>query len=92
MLVFSGVAMAQAQTSLKLKFKKSTIFAGIEVGSKGVKMSLVEIDNKAVRAGTFNLLKDTSVNTDFISFSDALLFILISYSCSGSGSSSICIT
>lgn len=67
-LLFSGVAMAQAQTSLKLKFKKSTIFAGIEVGSKGVKMSLVEIDNKAVRAGTFNLLKDTSVNTDFISF------------------------
>lgn len=70
-MVFSGVVMAQAQTSLKLKFKKSTIFAGIEVGSKGVKMSLVEIDNKAVRAGTFNLLKDTSVNTDFITFSDA---------------------
>ncbi|MBL0356545.1 MAG: hypothetical protein IPP72_06435 [Chitinophagaceae bacterium] len=69
-LFFSGVVMAQAQTSLKLKFKKSTIFAGIEVGSKGVKMSLVEIDNKAVRAGSFNLLKDTSVNTDFISFND----------------------
>jgi len=68
--VFSSVAMAQAQTSLKLKFKRSTIFAGIEVGSKGVKMSLVEIDNKAVRAGSFNLLKDSSVNTDFISFND----------------------
>jgi hypothetical protein len=66
LLVFSG--MLQAQTSLKLKFKKSTIFAGIEVGSKGVKMSLVEIDKKAVRAGSFHLLKDTSVNTDFISF------------------------
>ncbi len=61
---------ALAQTSLKLKFKKSTVFAGIEVGSKGVKMSLVEIDNKATRAGAFNLLKDTSVNTDFISFSE----------------------
>ncbi len=70
-LVLSGVAMAQAQTSLKLKFKRSTIFAGIEVGSKGVKMSLVEIDKKAVRAGTFHLLKDSSVNTDFISFNDA---------------------
>lgn len=67
-MLLSGVVMAQAQTSLKLKFKKSTVFAGIEVGSKGVKMSLVEIDNKAMRAGSFNLLKDTSVNTDFISF------------------------
>lgn len=66
LFLFSG--MLQAQTSLKLKFKKSTIFAGIEVGSKGVKMSLVEIDKKAVRAGSFHLLKDTSVNTDFISF------------------------
>ena len=62
--------MAQAQTSLKLKFKRSTVFAGIEVGSKGVKMSLVEIDNKAVRAGSFHLLKDSSVNTDFISFNE----------------------
>ena len=69
-LLFSGMAMAQAQTSLKLKFKRSTVFAGIEVGSKGVKMSLVEIDNKAVRAGSFNLLKDSSVNTDFISFNE----------------------
>lgn len=70
-IVFSGMAMAQAQTSLKLKFKKSTIFAGIEVGSKGVKMSLVEIDKKAVRAGSFHLLKDSSVNTDFISFNES---------------------
>ena len=70
-LMFSGVAMSQAQTSLKLKFKRSTIFAGIEVGSKGVKMSLVEIDNKATRAGSFNLLKDSSVNTDFISFNQS---------------------
>jgi hypothetical protein len=69
-LLLSGVSMAQAQTSLKLKFKKSTIFAGIEVGSKGVKMSLVEIDKKAVRAGSFHLLKDSSVNTDFISFNE----------------------
>jgi hypothetical protein len=70
-MVFSVIAMAQAQTSLKLKFKRSTIFAGIEVGSKGVKMSLVEIDKKAVRAGSFHLLKDSSVNTDFISFTES---------------------
>lgn len=71
-MIFSGMAMAaQAQTSLKLKFKRSTIFAGIEVGSKGVKMSLVEIDKKATRAGSFHLLKDSSVNTDFISFNES---------------------
>lgn len=70
-MMFGGLAMAQAQTSLKLKFKRSTIFAGIEVGSKGVKMSLVEIDKKAVRSGSFHLLKDSSVNTDFISFNEA---------------------
>lgn len=70
-MVFSSMAMAQAQTSLKLKFKRSTIFAGIEVGSKGVKMSLVEIDKKATRAGSFHLLKDSSVNTDFISFNQS---------------------
>lgn len=58
-----------AQTSLKLKFKKSAVYAGIEVGSKGVKMSFIEIANKALNTGTYNLLKDTSVNTDFISFS-----------------------
>lgn len=70
-LLFGNIAMMQAQTSLKLKFKRSTVFAGIEVGSKGVKMSLVEIDKKATRAGSFHLLKDSSVNTDFISFNEA---------------------
>lgn len=69
-LLAISIAGVQAQTSLQLKFKRSTIFAGIEVGSKGIKMSLVEIDKKAVRAGSFHLLKDSSVNTDFISFND----------------------
>ncbi|MEJ0105089.1 MAG: hypothetical protein WDO19_22170 [Bacteroidota bacterium] len=45
------------------------MYAGIEVGSKGVKMSIVEIGKNARKDGTFNILKDTSVNTDFISFS-----------------------
>ena len=57
-----------AQTSLKLKYNNSTVYTGIEVGSKGVKMSLVEIGKNAQTNGAFNILKDTSVNTDFISF------------------------
>ena len=59
-----------AQTSLKLKYKNSTVYTGIEVGSKGVKMSMVELGKNAQSNGSFNILKDTSVNTDFISFND----------------------
>src|SRR5215204_5607871 len=59
-----------AQSSLKLKYNNSTVYTGIEVGSKGVKMSMVEIGKNAQSNGSFNILKDTSVNTDFISFSD----------------------
>lgn len=46
------------------------MYAGIEVGSKGVKMSVIEIGKNAQSRGAFNILKDTSVNTDFISFSE----------------------
>ena len=60
-----------AQNSLKLKYDNSTVYTGIEVGSKGVKMSMVEIGKNAQSNGTFNILKDTSVNTDFISFNEA---------------------
>jgi len=59
-----------AQTSLKLKYNNSVVYTGIEVGSKGVKMSLVELGKNAQSNGAFNILKDTSVNTDFISFND----------------------
>jgi hypothetical protein len=57
-----------AQESLKLKFDNSIVYAGIEVGSKGVKMSLLELGKDAHSTGSFNILKDSSVNTDFISF------------------------
>lgn len=58
------------QNSLKLKYNNSIVYSGIEVGSKGVKLSMVEIGKNAQSNGAFNILKDTSVNTDFISFSD----------------------
>ena len=57
-----------AQNTLNLKYDNSTVYTGIEVGSKGVKMSMVEIGKNAQSNGSFNILKDTSVNTDFISF------------------------
>jgi hypothetical protein len=60
-----------AQTSLKPQYSNSEIYTGIEVGSKGVKMSVIEIGKNAQASGAFNILKDTSVNTDFISFSQS---------------------
>lgn len=57
-----------SQTAFKTKFSRSNVYIGIEVGSKGVKMSVVEIAKNSQSNGEFNILKDTSVNTDFISF------------------------
>jgi len=66
--LFSGTFLF-AQNKLKTKYNNSSIHAGIEVGSKGVKLSILEIGKNAKTSGAFNILKDTSVNTDFISFS-----------------------
>ena len=60
-----------AQTSFKLKYDNSSVYAGIEVGSKGIKMSILEIGKNAQKNGSFNVLKDTAVNTDFISFTQS---------------------
>jgi len=68
--LLAGFSIA-AQTSIKPKYSNSTVYTGIEVGSKGVKMSVIEIGKNAQTNGAFNILKDTSVNTDFITFSDA---------------------
>jgi hypothetical protein len=58
----------EAQTQVKLKYNNSSVYAGIEVGAKGVKMSVLEIGKDAKNTGAFAILKDTSVNTDFIAF------------------------
>ncbi|CAN5759767.1 exopolyphosphatase [soil metagenome] len=57
-----------AQNSLSYKLKESAVYAGIEVGSKGVKMSLIEVKKDLQKNSSFIVLKDTAVNTDFISF------------------------
>ena len=68
-LVTCSFYYAGAQGSSKTKYSKSSVYTGIEVGSKGVKMSIIEIGKNAQTNGSFNILKDTSFNTDFISFS-----------------------
>jgi hypothetical protein len=65
LIIFS---ISNGQSQLRLRYTNSIICAGIEVGAKGVKMSLLEIGKNAQTRGAFNLLKDTAINTDFISF------------------------
>jgi hypothetical protein len=68
-LSFAGSFFATAQNSVKFKNTASSVYAGIEVGSKGVKLSILDVDKSSQTTGAFTILKDTSVNTDFISFS-----------------------
>ena len=70
-LLFNVFVSTSAQDSFKPRFSNSTVYAGIEVGSKGVKLSIVELGRDAKTNGSFNILKDSSVNTDFISFTAA---------------------
>lgn len=68
--LFFGFCFSYAQGSFKPKYNNSIIYTGIEVGSKGVKLSVVELGKNAQTRGAFNILKDSSVNTDFISFTE----------------------
>ena len=38
-----NASVSYSQTQVKLKYSNSTVYAGIEVGAKGVKMSVLEI-------------------------------------------------
>lgn len=65
---FFFINIFYAQNNLPLKFTNSAVYAGFDVGSKGVKLSILEIAKNAKKNGSFNILKDTAINTDFISF------------------------
>ncbi|MFZ4057465.1 MAG: hypothetical protein ACOYKE_04975, partial [Ferruginibacter sp.] len=67
-LAFICTSNTYAQQQVKMKLPSSEIYAGIEVGSKGVKMSLLEIAHKSKSTEIVRIVKDTSSNTDFISF------------------------
>jgi hypothetical protein len=69
LIVFFGNVTVAAQNDLKLNFKNSIVYAGIEVGSKGVKMSVIEVNRKNKKGPVYQIVKDTAINSDFISFS-----------------------
>ena len=58
-----------AQDRAKFRPESTSVYAGIEVGSKGVKLSIVDVEKASKTGSAFTILKDTSINTDFISFS-----------------------
>jgi hypothetical protein len=69
-LLLSAIS-SLAQNNAKPRFNAVSVYTGIEVGSKGVKMSVLEIGKNGYNNGSFTIIKDTTVNTDFISFSPA---------------------
>lgn len=69
-LFLFNVCLVLGQNKVKFQYDNNSVFAGIEVGSKGVKLSVLDVD-KTASGNSFTILKDTSINTDFISFSQS---------------------
>lgn len=57
-----------SQNYIPANYREEELYAGIDVGSKGVKLSVIKMGKNASVTGSFVAVKDTSVNTDFISF------------------------
>ena len=70
-LLLVNVGKTSAQNFVSNKIKGEDLYAGIDVGSKGVKLSVIQMGKNASLTGSFIAIKDTAVNTDFISFSPA---------------------
>lgn len=70
-LLLLAVHLAFGQNQFKLKYKNSAVYAGIDIGSKGVKLSVLEIGRNPQKNGSFNVLQESSINTDFISFNES---------------------
>jgi hypothetical protein len=70
-LFFAGLALTGsdgfAQVAVSRSYIKFIKIAGLEVGAKGVKMTVLERNTE--NASEIKLLKDSAVNTDFINFS-----------------------
>ncbi len=74
-------SIAQSQSSVNTIKTNTRTFGGIEVGSKGVKLSIIEMGENSQNNGDFNILKDSSVNTDFISFNSPTFSATLSSFC-----------
>ena len=73
LLIFLTIASVQSfsQNFMAVNYREDDLYAGIDVGSKGVKLSIIKMGKNASVTGSFVAVKDTSINTDFISFTPA---------------------
>ncbi len=72
-LMFNCAYVGFAQMTAANTISKGNLYAGIEVGSKGVKLSILELGKNSKQPGAYKVVKDTSVNTDFVSFENVNL-------------------
>lgn len=70
LLIFFILISAQSfsQNFITANYREDDLYAGIDVGSKGVKLSIIKMGKNASVTGSFVAVKDSSINTDFISF------------------------
>ena len=70
LLIFFIFVSAQSfsQSFKNANYREDDLYAGIDVGSKGVKLSIIKMGKNASVTGSFVAIKDSSINTDFISF------------------------
>ena len=70
LLIFFIFISAQSfsQKFIPAKYREDDLYAGIDVGSKGVKLSIIKMGKNASVTGSFVAVKDSAINTDFISF------------------------
>jgi len=61
-------AQSFSQNFIPANYREDDLYAGIDVGSKGVKLSIIKMGKNASVTGSFVSIKDSSINTDFISF------------------------
>jgi len=61
-------AQSFSQNFIPANYREDDLYAGIDVGSKGVKLSIIKMGKNASVTGSFVAIKDSSINTDFISF------------------------
>jgi hypothetical protein len=67
LLTLINFTLAAQNTNLK-QDRNAAGYCGIEIGSKGVKMSIIETGKKTQSTGAYHIIIDSSSNSEFISY------------------------
>jgi hypothetical protein len=74
--VYAKSSFVSCEVPVKKSIQIKAVYAGIAVGSKGVKLSLIDLGKNEQHKCSFIILNDRSVNTDFISFTPSSFQVL----------------